>query len=161
MQLERSAFLSPTPLRTPAKPVSNFDDALMELIQDLKDTIMANEVAIGLAAPQLGVYQRVAVVNLSRTVGKELVLVNPTITSNSGKRDVKKESCMSLPHYRGAVERRHKLVVEYQDQDGFPRTVAATGFLARAICHEVDHLDGLLYVDRMVAGSKLEEVDFF
>ncbi len=78
-----------------------------------------------------------------------LVLVNPRITQLTGKKDKKRESCMSLPHYGAPVERRSKVTVLYQDIAGSEQTLQADAFLARIIQHEVDHLDGILYVDHL------------
>jgi len=90
-----------------------------------------------------------------------LILVNPKILSTSGKKDKKKESCMSLPHYRGEVERRYKISISYLDRIGKAAQLDAEGFLARVISHEIDHLEGILYIDRMESLSSLEPVDFF
>lgn len=121
----------------------------------------AHPIAVGLAAPQIGESLRVAVVNLKRDNEETLVLINPTIVREWGKKDKKKESCMSVPGYRGEVERRYALEVAYFDRGGVRLTMEATGFFARVIAHEVDHLDGRLYVDRMGTGVELEPVDFF
>jgi len=142
--------------------VTDFGDSLQELIDDLVDAMNHHAIAIGLAAPQIGSKWRVAVVNISP--GKKdspLILVNPTIVSLSGKKDRKNESCMSLPHFQGSVERRHKIMITYQDRSGRPQTLTAAGFLTRVICHEIDHLDGKLYIDRMGNPNTLEPVDFF
>lgn len=117
---------------------------------------------MGLAAPQIGESTRVVVINLNPNKAEPtLVLVNPIITSETGKKDKKKESCMSVPAVRGQVERRENVEVQYQAADGSQRTMRASGFLARVICHEIDHLEGRLYINRMPSGSPLEKVDFF
>lgn len=142
---------------------STADDGHVQgIIDDLIDTMMANDVAIGLAAPQIGASIRVAVINLDkRDRSQLLVLINPIIRSESGKKVRKKESCMSLPGVRGEVERRHDVTVEFIDRDGVRQLLHASGFLARAIAHEVDHLGGTLYVDKMCHGAALEPVSFF
>lgn len=142
--------------------VIEFGTQLQELVKDLLDTNGHHAIAVGLAAPQIGVPWRVAVVDLKTEPGKPaLVLVNPRVVSASGKKDTKKESCMSVPHVRGAVERRDKVEIEFQDVTGRVQTITANGFLAHVIAHEIDHLDGILYLDRMKPGQKLEQVDFF
>lgn len=136
---------------------------LDELVEDLKDTLWHHRIAIGLAAQQqIGHQERVAIVNIDRkNRDAALVLVNPCIERTWGKKDVKRESCMSLPHLAGKVERRWKVAVRFQDKAGRPHFVEAEGFLARVIAHEVDHLDGLLYADRVKPEESLEPVDLF
>jgi peptide deformylase len=143
-------------------PVEDFDEPLARLIDDLLDTLTANKIAIGLAAPQIGVALRVAVVHLKVDVeAAPIVMINPQVLSETGKKDIKKESCMSVPDVRGSVERRHKISVSYQDHLGDVHVLNATGFLARVVAHEIDHLDGLLYLDKMRKSDRLEATDIF
>jgi peptide deformylase len=162
-QLAEREFLNKAvSLRQSTVEVSDFGQSLQELVDDLVDTMNHHPIAIGLAAPQIGSCLRVAVINISsEKKDPPLILVNPRIESLSGKKDIKKESCMSLPHFQGAVERRHNITITYQDRFGAAQTRSATGFLSRVICHEIDHLDGLLYVDRMRDPAKIEPVEFF
>jgi peptide deformylase len=147
-------------LAQPSALVVDFGPTTQSLIRDLEDTMMAHPVAVGLAAPQIGEFFRVAVVNLKNNPAKEtLILINPVLVDSSGKKDTKKESCMSVPGVRGPVVRRDKAHVRYQAADGSPKEIRADGFLARAIMHEIDHLDGLLYLDRIEKGE-LEKVEF-
>jgi peptide deformylase len=149
-------------LRVPSREVVQFDETFRQLVTDLVDTLKAHKIAIGLAAPQIGVNSRVAVINLSNDkIEPTFVFANPRNLIISGKKDKKKESCMSLPRFRGLVERRDKIEFTYEDDEGHTRQIKATGFLARALCHEIDHLDGVLYVDRMPNPRQLEAVDFF
>jgi peptide deformylase len=151
-----------TPLRMKCVEVTDFGASLSSLIDDLTDTLLAHDIAIGLAAPQIGVNLRVAVINISE--GKKeptLIIINPRDVSVSGKKDIKRESCMSVPRFGGVVERRVNVRFLCEDKTGQTRTVEAHGFLARVYCHEIDHLDGWLYVDRMKSGVVLEKVDFF
>lgn len=151
-----------TPLQVPSQEVVHFDDGLQEIVRDLTETLFHYKIAVGLAAPQVGIQKRIAVVNLKGESPMEtIVLVNPAITSSSGKKVRMKESCMSVPHFRGEVERRYKLHVVFQDRIGMRQELDATGFLARAIAHEVDHLNGILYTTRMDKSAELEPVDFF
>lgn len=151
-----------TQLRIQSDPVLMFDEALDKLINDLLETLNRHAIAVGLAAPQIGVSQRVCVINVSKEKKSDaIVLVNPQIVERSHKAERKKESCMSLPHFRGEVERPVKIRVTYMDRSGRAQSLRAEGFLARVICHEVDHLDGVLYVDRMDNPNRLEPVDFF
>ena len=149
-------------MRVPSKEVCDFGEVLQKNIEDLIDTLQNYRISIGLSAPQVGVQLRISVINLSKDkVEPALILINPKIVLISGNKDKKKESCMSLPHYRGEVERRDKISISYQNRFGESQNLDARGFLARVIAHEIDHLDGILYVDRMKSLHELEPVDFF
>ena len=151
-----------TILNVECAPVVEFDSALNELITDLTDTLFAHPVAIGLAAPQIGVDAQVAVINIEREDrDKTIVVVNPKILSSSGKKDIKRESCMSLPGYAGNVERRTKLNVSYLDATGKKIQQGVEGFAARVFMHEIDHLSGHLYTESMPDDSTLEMTDLF
>ncbi len=131
------------------EPVAEFGTPLDPLVRDLLDTCWAAP-GYGLAAPQIGVNKRIAVVDLS--VGKEpsevLVLINPRVVDASGQiRD--EEGCLSFPEILEIVERPEEVFLEAADQAGTIRTIRATDLLARAFCHEVDHLDSRLFIDRM------------
>ena len=128
----------------------DFDDpALPGLLLDMRETCWAAP-GLGLAAPQIGINKRVAIVDLS--VGKDpsqvIVLVNPVVVETEGLiRD--EEGCLSLPDLVDIVERPDRAVVEAFDEKGEKRTLDGTGLLARALCHEIDHLDSKLFVDRL------------
>ena len=134
----------------PNETVTDFGEpGLLELIRDLKETCWAAP-GLGLAAPQIGVNLRVAIVDLS--VGKDpskvIVLVNPAVISAAGKvRD--EEGCLSLPDLVDVVERPEEVTVEAQDETGALRTLSGRDLLARALCHEIDHLDRHLFLDRL------------
>lgn len=136
-------------LRVKCPPVDTFDDDLERLVQDMVET-MHGAPGIGLAAPQVGVEKRVAVVDLS--VGEEAsqlhVLVNPVIGEPSGT-ETEEEGCLSIPAFTEKVVRPERIAVEAMSTRGEPFRLEAEGWLARAICHEVDHLDGVLFVDRL------------
>ena len=125
-----------------------------ELVQDLVDTMYDSGHSVGIAAPQIGVCRRVAVVDVSNSkLGKKhnhglLTLINPTIIEFTGSK-VMREGCMSVPDYTGNVERAREIVVQYHDRDGQDQVVRCKGFEAVAIQHELDHLDGLLFLDRV------------
>lgn len=149
-------------LNRSASPVEDFGKSFQSVVDDLIDTMMHHDIAVGLAAPQIGYDLRVAAIHLKTEQHTDpLVIANPVIVSVSGKKDVKKESCMSVPHVRGPVERREKISITYQDRAGTRQSLAAHGFLARVISHEIDHLDGKLYTDRMRSLADLEPVEFF
>ena len=131
-------------LRKQCKPVDKFNLRLKILLKDMAETMYQNDGA-GLAAPQVGILKRICVVD----VGEHLYeLVNPEIISREGEQEGP-EGCLSVPGRSGIVKRPMKVVVKAQDAKGEPIEVTAEGFLARAMCHEIDHLNGVLYVDIM------------
>jgi peptide deformylase len=136
-------------LRVRCEPVERFDGELAALVADLVETMHAAP-GVGLAAPQVGVTRRVFVVDLS--VGEDPdqvhVFVNPRIVEEEGQ-VADFEGCLSLPEMSEKVERPQRVVVEAQGVDGEPFRREAEEWLARAICHENDHLDGVLFVDRL------------
>jgi peptide deformylase len=142
--------LYPDPvLRVRCPDVTVFDDRLQTLAQDMIDTMHAAP-GVGLAAPQVGHEERIAVVDV--TVGEKpgelYVLVNPQIVGASGS-SIDSEGCLSIPEFTEKVERPESLTVTAQRVDGTPFELRAEGFLARAIAHEVDHLNGVLFVDHL------------
>ena len=136
-------------LTAPAALVTRFDDTLSRLIDDMIETMYAAP-GIGLAATQIGVAQRVFVIDLSvgRNPGDLLTLVNPEFVERDGMQ-IEEEGCLSLPGFNATVVRPSRAVVKAQDRDGTERTIEGTGLLARAFQHEMDHLDGTLFVDRL------------
>ena len=136
-------------LRRECPPVESFDDELRRLAADMVETMHAAP-GIGLAAPQVGIEARLAVVDLSAGEDPEAVhvLVNPRILDTDGS-GVELEGCLSIPDLNDKVTRPMRILVEAQDLDGRPMRFEAEEWLARAICHEVDHLDGVLFTDRL------------
>ena len=136
-------------LRVECASVGVIDDAVRALIADMVETMHAAP-GVGLAASQVGVEKRVAVVDLS--VGEDptalVVLVNPKITVREGA-SMENEGCLSIPDLTEKVERPEVIQVEALDAEGTPHRFQAEGWLARAICHEVDHLDGVLFIDHL------------
>jgi peptide deformylase len=150
-------LLYPHPvLKKMAHAVGAIDETIHGLAEDLIDTMRAGPGSVGVAAPQIGVSLRVCVVDVSGSRhGKEnnhglLVLVNPEIVEREGVA-VMREGCMSVPDYTGDVERATRIVLRYLDLEGTERTVEASGFEAVAIQHEMDHLDGVLFLDRIAS----------
>ena len=136
-------------LRTRAQPVPRVDDAIRRLVDDMFETMYAAP-GIGLAAPQIGVPLRVIVVDLSvgADPGQLIQLVNPVFVTRSGEQK-HEEGCLSVPGYGGTPLRPARVVVQGLDPQGQQRTYEGTDLLARAFCHEIDHIDGLLFVDRL------------
>jgi peptide deformylase len=136
-------------LHSPASPVSEIDGGVASLVADMVDTMYAAP-GIGLAAPQIGIALRVIVVDLS--VGedkKQLIrLINPELVSREGEQR-HEEGCLSVPGFGGSPVRPARVVVKGLDLQGKERTYEGTELLARAFCHEIDHIDGLLFVDRL------------
>jgi peptide deformylase len=136
--------------------VSEIDGDVSALIDDLVDTMAAGPGSVGVAAPQIGVTLRVCVVDVSASrLGKEnnhglLTLINPEIVRREGEA-VMREGCMSVPDYTGDVERATTVSVVFLDRNGKRREIEASGFEAVAIQHEMDHLDGLLFLDRIAS----------
>jgi len=136
--------------------VETIDRAILALIDDLLDTMHAGPGSVGVAAPQIGVTLRVCVVDVSASRhGKDnnhgqLCMINPEIVARSGSA-IMREGCMSVPDYTGDVERATGITVRFNEPDGSERTIEATGFEAVAIQHEMDHLDGVLFLDRIVS----------
>ncbi len=131
-------------LRKHSKPVTKFNLRLKILLKDMAETMYENDGA-GLAAPQVGILKRAVVVDAD---GHLYELVNPEIVTREGEQ-TGPEGCLSVPGRAGAVARPMKVVVKAQDANGDPIEVMGEGFLARALCHEIDHLNGVLYVDIM------------
>ena len=131
-------------LRKQSKPMQKFDLRLWLLLRDMAETMYKAE-GVGLAAPQVGILRRVVVID----IGEGLVeLINPEITAMEGEQ-VGQEGCLSVPGRRGVVIRPNKVTVRAQDRNGKHFELTGEGFMARAICHELDHLDGVIYVDKM------------
>lgn len=137
------------PLHAPAAPVPSFDGGLHDLLRDMAET-MYSVPGIGLAAPQIGVPLRAFVIDLSigKTAGELIELVNPVLVLCEGMQ-LEEEGCLSLPGFNATVVRPSRAVAKGFDRFGKERTVEGTGLLARALQHEMDHLDGTLYVDRL------------
>ncbi len=151
----REIILYPDPiLKTVCAPARFQDKGLDELVQDLIDTMVAAGHSVGVAAPQIGEARRVVVIDVSKSkLGRDnnhglLVMINPEILEQSGQ-ETFREGCMSVPDYTGNVTRAENIVVQFQDRGGNERVIRATGFEAVAIQHELDHLDGFLFLDRV------------
>ncbi len=144
-------------LQTKAAPVTAFDESLQTLVDDMIQTMYAAP-GVGLAAPQVGVPLRLCVIDLSvgKRDGEIITLANPEFVERSGMQ-VEDEGCLSVPGFTASVARPAHVVVRGLDRHGQPRTIEGTGLLARALQHEVDHLDGLLFLDRL-RGLKREMI---
>jgi peptide deformylase len=131
------------------EPVAEFNGELQDLARDMLET-MYSAPGVGLAAPQVGFNTRLIVVDITagEEEGHQLVLVNPEIREESGSQH-EEEGCLSIPNLTAVVERPQRVSVSARDLEGETVELEAEGLLARIICHEVDHLDGVLYLDRI------------
>lgn len=139
-------YLGDETLRQPSQPVQNIDDELRTVIQEMFIT-MDKDRGIGLAAPQIGKNIRLFVVKIDD--GVERVFINPQIIGTSEKQCSYEEGCLSIPKMYAEVIRPESVTVQYQDAQGRRKTIEATGLLARVIQHEYDHLEGILFIDRL------------
>ncbi|MFQ5791863.1 MAG: peptide deformylase [Acidobacteriota bacterium] len=132
-----------------SEPIKDFSDSLAELVQDMIQTMYAAP-GIGLAAPQIGINTRLIVIDV--TVGEDpkklIVMANPEMLEEEGEQR-EEEGCLSVPGYGGVVVRPAWVKVRGQDLEGKELTMEGTGLLARAFCHEIDHLNGTLFIERL------------
>ena len=141
-----------TLLRKKSRVVDSYDEKLHQLLDDMVETLHYVG-GLGLAAPQVGVLKRVCIVEYD---GELYELVNPTLVKSSGK-CVDNEGCLSVVGFRGLVERPEKIDVEYFDRNGVKRKQHAEGYFARVFLHEMDHLDGILFADKMIKKLRDDE----
>ncbi|HSJ08347.1 MAG TPA: peptide deformylase, partial [Longimicrobiales bacterium] len=150
MALRPLRFMGDPVLRERAAPVEAVTDEIRRLIDDMFDTMYAEE-GVGLAAPQVGIGQRVIVVDPHEDGIEPFALVNPSITFFSEELEKGEEGCLSIPGLKEIVERSVYVHAEGLNVDGDRVTVEAGGLLARILQHEVDHVDGILFIDRVSA----------
>lgn len=140
------------------KPVNESNDRLLDLVKDMYET-MYNAQGVGLAAPQIGVLKRLCVIDVSEDCNEPICLVNPKIVEFSEEQQTGFEGCLSVPEKMGAVTRAMKVKVEAFNEYLEPIVVEGEGLLARALQHEIDHLDGHLYVEK-VEGRLYDSSEF-
>jgi len=142
-------------LRQKAKRVSVIDSSIQRLIDDMVET-MQQANGVGLAAPQIGVSLRVVVVQMP---GEEpIAIINPKMVKRAGEREVT-EGCLSVPGYAGEIKRSLSVTVKGQDRQGKAIRLKGTGLMAEALEHELDHLNGILYVDHLESQDKLHKIE--
>lgn len=130
-------------LRKKSREIPEIDERIQRLLDDMVET-MEDAEGVGLAAPQVGILKRAVVIDIGEGVMK---IINPKIIESDGE-VVELEGCLSVSNLSGNVERPENIKVQYTDENREEQTVEATGLLARALCHEIDHLDGILYTDK-------------
>jgi peptide deformylase len=141
-------YLGDPVLRTKAEPVRDVTDEIRTLIGDMFETMYAED-GVGLAAPQVGVGQRVIVVDPREEGIEPFALVNPEIREASAETERGEEGCLSLPGLKEMVDRSRSVTVTGLSDSGEPVTIEAEGLLARILQHEIDHIDGILFIDRV------------
>ena len=142
-------------LRQKARRVTAIDSSIQRLIDDMLET-MQQANGVGLAAPQIGVPLRVVVIQLPDE--EPMALVNPEIVKRSGEREVV-EGCLSVPGYAGDIKRSLSVTAKGRDRQGKPVRIKASGLMAQALEHELDHLNGVLFVDHVESPEKLRRVE--
>ncbi len=156
MSLRKIRIIGDELLRKKSRPVEEFGDKLHTLLDDMAET-MYESCGVGLAAPQIGILRRVVVIDVGEELGDGYIeMINPEIIASSGTQ-TDAEGCLSVPEYIGTVTRPDTLTVRAFDRYGSPFEKTVSGFFARAVCHELDHLDGVLFVDRADEIQKREE----
>lgn len=151
MALRKIVLMGDPVLRTPAEDVEAFDEDLQDLVEDMFET-MYHADGIGLAGPQVGISRRVLVIDLSDQEdggGERIALVNPRVVASSDETDKASEGCLSIPGLEEVVERSVSVEIHGFDPEGNELRFEASGLFGRALQHEIDHLDGILFVDRV------------
>jgi peptide deformylase len=143
-------------LRQPAKRVSKVDDELRQTAKEMLQTMYSSD-GIGLAAPQVGIHKQLIVVDCEpdKPEVPPMILINPEIKNYGPELAKDQEGCLSVPEVYMDVERPEAVEVSYRDENGRPRTIKADGLLARVIQHEIDHLNGVMFVDRITDSISL------
>lgn len=154
-------------LNKKAEKVLKFDAETKKIIQDMLDTLIAakNPEGAGLAAPQIGILKRIIIArrfyadpqNPNNTITKEYIFVNPKIISNSVEQELGYEACLSIPDTYGKVQRYKKVKIKAQNENGEEIRINATGFFARVIQHEIDHLEGILFTSKVIGETITEK----
>lgn len=145
MAIRQLRFEGDPILRKTSRVVDKIDDKIITLLDDMVET-MYKEEGVGLAAPQIGILKRVIVIDVGDGAIK---LINPELVNEEGE-EIDLEGCLSVPGKSGEVKRPKKVKVKYLDIDNKEKIIEGTGLLARALCHEIDHLNGILYIDKLI-----------
>ena len=148
MALRQIRMNSDPVLRKQTRSIDVISDRIRELAQDMFDTMCQAE-GVGLAAPQVGILKKIVVID---TGENPIVLINPTVSEPEGS-IIMEEACLSFPERSGQVDRPEKVKVTFTDLEGGRQTLECEGLLARAVCHEVDHLNGIVFLDKVIEGT--------
>ncbi len=155
MVVRQMRYLPDAVLRKKSKKVSTIDQSIHRLIEDMIET-MHEAGGVGLAAPQIGVSLRIAVLQMPEE--EPVAIINPEIVRRSGQREVA-EGCLSLPGYQGEIKRSSSVTVKGLDRQGRALRIKAAGLMAQALEHEIDHLNGILYIEHLESEDKLYKVE--
>ncbi|WP_132995902.1 peptide deformylase [Sporanaerobacter acetigenes] len=145
MAIRQIRYLEDPILRKKSREITDINDRIKTLLDDMVETMYKSE-GVGLAAPQVGILRKAVVIDVGEGL---LKLVNPEILEVEGE-NIDFEGCLSIPGSSGKVIRPERVKVKYLDIDGNEKIIEGTGLLARALCHEIDHLDGILFIDKMI-----------
>lgn len=156
MALREIRFSEDPILRKKSKKITEVTERIKILLEDMVDT-MNNAEGVGLAAPQIGILRRAVVIDIGEGPIK---LINPEILEMDGE-VIDVEGCLSVPGRSGTVNRPEWVKIKYMNIEGEEKTLEGTGLMAKAICHEIDHLEGILYIDKMIEEIDLEEDEEF
>ncbi|MCH3963886.1 MAG: peptide deformylase [Clostridium sp.] len=143
-------------LKRVSRRVEKIDDTILDTVEDLRDTLKEDAGGIGLSAPQIGVLKRIILIDLKEEDFTPIVLINPKIIKKIGHEE-SVEGCLSYPGYEGIVIRPKKVIVTGLNLDDKEVNYTADGLLAKAFCHEIDHLDGILYMEKAKKIYKLDK----
>jgi peptide deformylase len=139
-------------LRVASQPFVRNAGKIADIVERLRQVLNDIPYGTGLSAIQIGIPLRIAIVNIKRSQDSELLLLNPEVVSLTGRPTFRMEGCLSLPHFKGRVKRKDKILVKTCNLDWQEITIRCTGYEAAVVQHELDHMDGLLYWDRMEVG---------
>jgi peptide deformylase len=153
MALRNIRILGDDILRKKSRPVEKIDGRTLALLKDMAETMYNTKVGAGLAAPQVGILKRLVVIDM----GEGLInLINPEIIETEGSQEVI-EGCLSIPDKYGKLIRPAKVKVKALNEKGEEYTITGEGDLAKCLCHEIDHLDGILFIDKMIEENVLKK----
>lgn len=152
MAIRQLRYFGDPILRKRSKEVEEINDKIRILLDDMVETMHENE-GVGLAAPQVGILRRAIVIDIGEGPIK---LINPEIIYEEGE-FIDAEGCLSIPKRAGTVKRPEKVKVKYLDENGEEKTIEGTGLLSKVLCHEIDHLDGILFIDKIIEEIDTEE----
>ena len=152
MAIRQLRYLGDPILRKVSREVTEINERIKTLLEDMVETMYEYD-GVGLAAPQVGVLRRVIVIDVGEGPIK---MINPEIIEEEGG-SIDIEGCLSIPNRSGTVKRPEKLKVKYLDEKGEEKILEGTGLLARVLCHEIDHLNGVLFIDKMIEEIEIDQ----
>ena len=152
MAIRQLRYVGDPILRKVSREVTEINDRIKTLLEDMVDIMYEND-GVGLAAPQIGVLRRVIVIDVGEGPIK---LINPEILEEEGE-NIDVEGCLSIPNRSGTVKRPERVKVKYLDENGEEKIIEGTSLSARALCHEIDHLNGILFIDNMIEEIELDQ----